>query len=131
MMRQWALTDAVEVKLNEYDDFLRIKETLSRIGIANNKTKRLYQTCHILHKRGKYYIIHFKAMFALDGKQSDFDVGDWERQNTIAKLLSEWDLCEVENKDDIKHVSGPQSIKIIKYTEKHNWDLVSKYNVGS
>lgn len=124
----WTLDKAVQVKLYDDDSFLKIKETLQRIGIASYKNHTLYQTAHILHKRGLYYIIHFKCLFALDGKPAPFDEMDWRRQNTIAKLLEDWGLCKIVDElgptEDIRH------IKIIKYSEKDNWNLVAKYNIG-
>lgn len=126
------LTDTfIEVELNQEDDFLKVRETLTRIGIASPKEKKLYQSCHILHKKGKYYIVHFKELFALDGKMSNFSEEDKFRRNTIAKLLSEWELITLltDINDDM---TCPMShIKIISHKEKKDWQLVAKYNIGS
>lgn len=121
----------VEITLIEDDDFLKIKETLTRIGIASPKTKKLYQSCHILHKRGKYYIVHFKELFALDGKPSNFSEEDRGRRNAIIRLLAEWDLLEVVNSDIVAAESAPTGqIKIISHKDKADWELVAKYNIG-
>lgn len=125
------LDTLLEVKIAEEEDFLKIKETLTRIGVASKKEKKLYQSCHILHKRGKYYIVHFKELFLLDGKQSDFSEEDRGRRNTIANLLEEWKLFEIVDRD--KHVEprAPLShIKILPYKEKAEWQLESKYSIG-
>jgi len=124
----WSLDDAVEIALPDNDSFLKIKETLQRIGIASYKKKTLYQTAHILHKRGKYYIIHFKCLFALDGKPAPFDEVDWARQNSIAKLLQDWGLCDVVG--ELGYTEDMSKIKIIKHSDRHNWNLVAKYNIG-
>lgn len=121
----------VEVRLKNAEDFLKIKETLSRIGVASKKDKILYQSCHILHKQGKYYITHFKELFLLDGKQSDFDDNDKGRRNTIVDLLEEWGLLEVVSKDKVAEPKAPISqVKIISYKEKDEWTLVPKYTIG-
>jgi hypothetical protein len=121
----------LEVKLKREDDFLKVKETLTRIGISSRKDKILYQSCHILHKRGKYYIVHFKELFALDGKNTDFEDNDVGRRNTIAKLLAEWGLVEIVNKDAVEFPCAPLSqIKIISHKEKKEWQLITKYNIG-
>jgi hypothetical protein len=121
----------VEVKLLHDDNFLKIKETLTRIGIASPKEKRLYQSCHILHKRGKYYIVHFKELFALDGKMSNFSDDDKSRRDKIAKLLQDWELLEIVNKDNMdEELISINQIKIISHKEKNEWDLVAKYNIG-
>jgi len=125
------IEDLLEVKLKNEDDFLKVKETLTRIGVASRKDKTLYQSCHILHKRGKYYIVHFKELFALDGKNTDFEDNDLGRRNAIANLLSEWGLVEVVNKDKSSLPMAPLSqIKIISYKEKNEWELTAKYNIG-
>jgi hypothetical protein len=125
------LSELVEVTLNEPDDFLKIKETLSRIGVASKKEKTLYQSCHILHKQGKYYIVHFKQLFLLDGKTSDFSDEDRGRLNTIANLLHEWNLANLVDEDKTLDPVAPLSqIKIISHKEKHQWNLVTKYNIG-
>lgn len=121
----------VEVKLNKEDDFLKVRETLTRIGIASPKEKRLYQSCHILHKRGKYYITHFKELFALDGKSTNFSEEDKGRRNTIAKLLSDWGLIAIVNENQVQDpVVRMNQIKIIAHKEKDDWELVAKYNIG-
>lgn len=127
----WSLEDAVEIVLPDADAFLKIKETLRRIGIPSHKTKTLYQTAHILHKRGKYYIIHFKCLFALDGKPALFDVLDYRRQNTIAKLLTEWGLCDMVYEYEDTDFEDARNIKVIKHSEKGDWNLVSKYSIGT
>lgn len=118
----------LEVKLNEPDDFLKIRETLSSIGVASRKEKKLYQSCHILHKQGRYYIVHFKELFSLDGKQTDISENDIARRNTIASLLEEWGLVNILTS---KGESAPLSqIKIIPFKEKNEWELETKYNIG-
>ena len=125
------IEELLEVRLNKEDDFLKVKETLTRIGVASRKDKTLYQSCHILHKRGKYYIVHFKELFALDGKSTDFEDNDLARRNTIANLLAEWGLIEVANKEQSATPVAPLSqIKIISYKEKDDWALTAKYNIG-
>jgi hypothetical protein len=125
------IEDMVEVTLNEKDDFLKIRETLTRIGVASKKEKLLYQSCHILHKQGKYYIVHFKELFALDGKPTDITENDLARRNTIALLLEDWGLLKLVNakKSEDLQVSLSQ-IKIIGFREKDEWQLVPKYNIG-
>ena len=125
------LDTLVEVRIGEEEDFLKIKETLTRIGVASRKEKKLYQSCHILHKQGKYYIVHFKELFALDGKPSNFTDEDKGRRNTVAQLLEEWGLVKVINTDSIKEPKTPMSqIKILPHKEKKDWELVAKYNIG-
>lgn len=125
------IEELLEVRLKKEDDFLKVKETLTRIGVASRKDKTLYQSCHILHKRGKYYIVHFKELFALDGKSTDFEDNDLARRNTIANLLAEWGLIEVANKEQSAEPIAPLSqIKIISYKEKDDWALTAKYNIG-
>jgi hypothetical protein len=125
------LEELVEVKLTEPDDFLKIRETLSRIGVASKKDKTLYQSCHILHKQGRYYLVHFKELFLLDGKRSDFSEDDVARRNTIANLLAEWKLLElVDPKKSSDPVATLGQIKIISHKEKNDWSLVTKYNIG-
>lgn len=125
------IEDLLEVRLKNEDDFLKVKETLTRIGVASRKDKTLYQSCHILHKRGKYYIVHFKELFALDGKNTDFEDNDLGRRNTIANLLAEWGLVELVNKNRSEQPIAPLSqIKIISHKEKDEWQLVTKYNIG-
>jgi hypothetical protein len=121
----------IEVKIAEEEDFLKIKETLTRIGVASRKDNKLYQSCHILHKQGKYYIVHFKELFALDGKPSDFTDEDKGRRNTIIQLLQEWGLIKVVEPDYIKEPKAPMSqVKIIPHKDKANWTLEAKYNIG-
>jgi|TARA_R100000027_G_scaffold64183_1_gene57452 hypothetical protein len=120
----------IEVTLKEPDDFLKVKETLTRIGVASKKSNTLFQSCHILHKQGKYYIVHFKELFALDGKQTDLNEDDISRRNTIAKLLAEWDLVGVVNEDQLQPADSMSSIKVIPFSQKSEWELVAKYNIG-
>ena len=121
----------VEVKIAEEDDFLKIKETLTRIGVASRKDNKLYQSCHILHKQGKYYIVHFKELFALDGKPTDFTDEDKGRRNTIAQLLEEWGLIKVVEPERVKEPKAPMSqVKIIPHKDKANWILEAKYSIG-
>jgi len=125
------LSDLVEVKLNESDDFLKIRETLSRIGIASKKDKTLYQSCHILHKQGKYYITHFKELFLLDGKKSDFTEEDRARRNTISNLLHDWELLNLVDESKTSSPTASLSqIKIISHKEKNDWTLITKYTIG-
>lgn len=125
------INDLIEVTLPEPDNFLKVKETLSRIGIASKKDRTLYQSCHILHKQGKYYVVHFKQMFLLDGKKSDFSEDDRARLNTIANLLDEWDLIRIVNENKTLDPVAPLSqIKILSYKEKDEWNLVAKYTIG-
>lgn len=126
-----SMENLVEVKLKQPDDFLRIMETLTRIGVASSQDKKLYQSCHILHKQGRYAILHFKELFMLDGKKSNFDNEDLARRNTIIKLLSEWNMLDVVNAQQIKNPQAPLSlIKIIPFREKQEWTLLTKYTVG-
>jgi len=122
----------LEITLAEKDDFLKVRETLTRIGVASRKENKLFQSCHILHKRGKYYIVHFKELFALDGKDTDFDEGDLGRRNTIANLLAEWGLLKIVDPEKSKDPIAPLShIKVISYSERTKWELVTKYSIGS
>ena len=121
----------VEIKLKKEDDFLKVKETLTRIGVASKKDKTLCQSCHILHKQGRYYIVHFKELFALDGKPSNFSEGDIARRNTIVNLLKEWGLIEIVNTTSTESPISPISqIKVLPHKEKSEWELVAKYNIG-
>lgn len=120
----------LEVTLNTPDDFLKVRETLTRIGVASRKDKVLYQSCHILHKQGRYFIVHFKELFALDGKQADLTDNDIERRNTIAKLLSDWGLIKLVNPNLAKDSAPLSQIKIIAFKEKDEWELQTKYNIG-
>ena len=124
----WTQEQMLEVVLKEPDDFLKIRETLSRIGVASRKERKLYQSCHILHKQGRYYIVHFKELFALDGKETNLSENDIARRNTIANLLSDWGLVEV--KGDSTPTAPLSQIKIISFKEKHEWILETKYNIG-
>jgi hypothetical protein len=126
------ITDLVEITLNENDDFLKVRETLTRIGVASKKDQTLFQSCHILHKRGQYYIVHFKELFALDGKPADITENDLSRRNAIAKLLEDWGLITVVRKSQIE-TPPPiflSQIKILSHKEKDDWQLVPKYNIG-
>ena len=124
----WTQEQMLEVVLKEPDDFLKIRETLSRIGVASRKERKLYQSCHILHKQGRYYIVHFKELFALDGKETNLSENDIARRNTIANLLSDWGLVEV--KGDSTPTAPLSQIKIISFKEKDEWSLETKYNIG-
>ena len=127
---QWTKDDMVEVSLKEPDDFLKVRETLTRIGVASRKEKKLYQSCHILHKKGQYYIVHFKELFALDGKKANLSENDVQRRNRIIKLLSVWGLVEIVKEEVIKDAAPLSQIKVIAYREKDQWFLESKYNIG-
>ena len=120
----------LEIKLVEPDDFLKIRETLTRIGVASRKDKILYQSCHILHKQGRYFICHFKELFALDGKQADLTENDLQRRNTVAKLLSDWGLVSVLNPNSFSDVAPLSQIKVLSFKEKNDWTLQTKYNIG-
>jgi hypothetical protein len=125
------LDSFIEVRINDDDDFLKIRETLTRIGVASRKEKTIYQSCHILHKQGLYYIVHFKELFALDGKPSNFDMNDQARRNTITNLLAEWGLVELVNPQRSSEPVAPLSqIKVLPHKEKNEWNLVAKYNIG-
>jgi len=127
-----SISDLVEIKLKEEDDFLKVRETLTRIGVASKKDRVLYQSCHILHKKGLYYLVHFKELFALDGKETDLSENDLARRNAIAKLLEDWGLVTVVNKNQIENPPPIflSQIKIISHKEKDDWELVAKYNIG-
>src|SRR5210317_1707250 len=120
----------LEVVLNEPDDFLKVRETLTRIGVASRKDKKLYQSCHILHKQGRYFIVHFKELFMLDGKKANLEDNDIARRNTIATLLSDWGLIDFVKKEELK-VAPLRQIKIISYKDKDQWELCPKYNIGN
>ena len=120
----------VEVRLKQPDDFLKIKETLTRIGVASKKDRKLFQSCHILHKQGRYYIVHFKELFALDGKATDFTENDIQRRNTIVKLLIDWGLIDVVSSEAIAEQAPLSQIKVLAYKEKDEWELCAKYNIG-
>ena len=127
------ITDLVEVTLNEQDDFLKVRETLTRIGVASKKDKTLFQSCHILHKQGRYYIVHFKELFALDGKPTDISDNDLSRRNAIANLLEDWGLITLVNpkSTEIPEPIFLSQVKILSHKEKHEWQLVPKYNIGN
>ena len=124
----WSQEDMLEVRLREPDDFLKIRETLSRIGVASRKERKLYQSCHILHKQGRYYIVQFKELFALDGKETNLSDNDIARRNTITKLLKDWELVEVVG--ELNDLAPLSQIKIISFKEKDEWNLETKYNIG-
>ena len=126
----WSPENMLEVTIKQPDDFLKVRETLTRIGVASRKDKTLYQSCHILHKQGKYYIVHFKELFALDGKPSDFSEEDQSRRNTIANLLEEWELVDIVNAEKVANAGSLSTIKVIPFNQKSEWELVAKYNIG-
>ena len=127
----WSADSLVEISLKSPDDFLKVRETLTRIGVASRTEHKLYQSCHILHKQGKYYIVHFKELFLLDGKHSDFSDNDMQRRNRITKLLSDWGLVNVVNEEMITDLSSVSQIKILPHKEKADWELIPKYSIGS
>ena len=127
---KWTVDSMVEVVLKEPDDFLKVRETLTRIGVASRKEKKLYQSCHILHKQGKYYIVHFKELVALDGKKANLSINDVQRRNRIVQLLSDWGLISISAKETIADVAPLSQIKVLSYKEKGDWTLESKYNIG-
>jgi len=126
----WSPELMVEVSLNEPDDFLKVRETLTRIGVASRKEKKLYQSCHILHKQGRYYIVHFKELFALDGKHANLTVNDFQRRNRIARLLVDWGLVSVVSEESISDIAPLNQIKVLAYKDKGDWVLEQKYNIG-
>ena len=126
----WSSSDMLEVTIKQPDDFLKVRETLTRIGVASRKDKTLFQSCHILHKQGKYYITHFKELFALDGKSSTLTVNDIQRRNTIALLLQDWNLIDVVNTALVENKAPLSQIKVLPFKEKNDWNLVAKYNIG-
>ena len=128
---EWNPSNMLEVTLNEPDDFLKIRETLTRIGVASRKDNKLYQSCHILHKQGRYFIVHFKELFLLDGKKSNLEENDVARRNTIAQLMSDWGLIEIYNKELMEPLAPLRQIKIIPFKEKQEWELCPKYNIGN
>ena len=127
---EWSPSEMLEITLNEPDDFLKVRETLTRIGVASRKDKKLYQSCHILHKQGRYFIVHFKELFMLDGKKSNLEENDVARRNTIATLLSDWGLIDFVRKEELI-VAPLRQIKIISYRDKDQWELCPKYNIGN
>ena len=126
----WSPTKMIEVALAEPDDFLKVRETLTRIGVASRKEKKLYQSCHILHKQGKYFIVHFKELFALDGKKANLSINDFQRRNRIVQLLADWGLVNVLSSDLVNDIAPLNQIKVISYKEKGDWKLETKYNIG-
>lgn len=128
---QWSPAEMLEVTLNEPDDFLKVRETLTRIGVASRKDKKLFQSCHILHKQGRYFIVHFKELFLLDGKKANLDQTDIQRRNTIATLMGDWGLVQIEDKAKASDCAPLRLIKIIPYRDKQNWELCPKYNIGN
>ena len=128
---EWNPTSMLEISLNETDDFLKVRETLTRIGVASRKDKKLFQSCHILHKQGRYFIVHFKELFLLDGKKSNLEENDIARRNTIAQLMSDWGLISIETADKMKPLAPMRQIKIIPFKEKNEWELCPKYNIGN
>ena len=127
---KWSTDQMVEITLNEPDDFLKVRETLTRIGVASRKEKKIYQSCHILHKQGRYYIVHFKELFALDGKKANLSTNDVQRRNRIVQLLGDWGLISIPTTDAITDVAPLSQIKVLAYKEKGEWTLESKYNIG-
>ena len=129
---QWKQSDMVEVGLNEPDDFLKVRETLTRIGVASRKERKIYQSCHILHKQGKYFIVHFKELFALDGKNTNLSLNDVQRRNRIVQLLVDWGLVAIiaESQEKIANLAPLNQIKVLSFKEKKEWTLESKYNIG-
>ena len=128
---EWNPNNMLEVTLNEPDDFLKVRETLTRIGVASRKDNKLYQSCHILHKQGRYFIVHFKELFLLDGKKSNLEENDVARRNTIATLISDWGLLSIDNKDKLQPIAPLRQIKIISFKDKDQWELCPKYNIGN
>lgn len=130
-IKNWVPADMLEVTLNEPDDFLKIRETLTRIGVASRKDSKLFQSCHILHKQGRYFIVHFKELFLLDGKPSNLIENDVQRRNTIATLLADWGLINIVNPEVAKDLAPLRQIKVIPFKEKTQWELCPKYNIGN
>ena len=128
---KWAPEQMVEVVLSEPDDFLKVRETLTRIGVASRKEKKIYQSCHILHKQGRYYLVHFKELFALDGKHANLTANDVQRRNRIAQLLADWGLVDIVNTEKIQDIAPLNQIKVLAYKDKGEWILETKYNIGS
>ena len=127
----WAPSQMVEITLNEPDDFLKVRETLTRIGVASRKEKKIYQSCHILHKQGKYYLVHFKELFALDGKRANLTINDVQRRNRIAQLLADWGLISITDLQKIQDIAPLNQIKVLSYKDKGDWILETKYNIGA
>ena len=131
LISSWAPDDMLEISLNEPDDFLKVRETLTRIGVASRKDNKLFQSCHILHKQGRYFIVHFKELFLLDGKPSNLIENDIQRRNTIATLLADWGLVSILNPDLAKDIAPLRQIKVIPFKDKKDWELCPKYNIGN
>lgn len=127
----WTPADMLEITLGEPDDFLKVRETLTRIGVASRKEQKLFQSCHILHKQGRYFLTHFKELFLLDGKKSNLEQSDLDRRNTIATLLSDWGLVEILDKSQVESKAPLRQIKIVSFKEKSEWELCTKYNIGN
>jgi len=127
----WTPADMLEITLSEPDDFLKVRETLTRIGVASRKEQKLFQSCHILHKQGRYFLTHFKELFLLDGKKSNLEQSDLDRRNTIATLLSDWGLVEILDKSQAESKAPLRQIKIVSFKEKSEWELCTKYNIGN
>ena len=127
----WSQDQMVEVTLNEPDDFLKVRETLTRIGVASRKEKKIYQSCHILHKQGRYFLVHFKELFALDGKHANLTSNDVQRRNRIAQLLADWGLVGIVSADKIQDIAPLNQIKVLSYKDKGDWILETKYNIGA
>ena len=128
---EWTPASMLEISLNEPDDFLKVRETLTRIGVASRKDNKLFQSCHILHKQGRYFIVHFKELFLLDGKKSNLEENDIARRNTIAQLMSDWGLISIQSNKKVEPLAPMRQIKIIPFKEKNNWELCPKYNIGN
>ena len=128
---EWSPASMLEITLSEPDDFLKVRETLTRIGVASRKDKKLFQSCHILHKQGRYFIVHFKGLFLLDGKKANLEENDVARRNTITTLMSDWGLVEIQNTEEAKLLAPLRQIKIIPFKEKDQWELCPKYNIGN
>ena len=127
---EWAQDKMLEVILKQPDDFLKVRETLTRIGVASRKEKKLYQSCHILHKQGRYYIVHFKELFALDGKHANLTINDVQRRNRITRLLADWGLISIVKESDVEDIAPLNQIKVLSYKDKGDWILEQKYNIG-
>ena len=128
---RWTSEQMIEIILNEPDDFLKVRETLTRIGVASRKEKKVYQSCHILHKQGRYYLVHFKELFALDGKHANLTLNDVQRRNRIAQLLADWGLISIVSADKIQDIAPLNQIKVLAFRDKQDWILETKYNIGS
>jgi len=127
----WSSDQMIEISLSEPDDFLKVRETLTRIGVASRKEKKIYQSCHILHKQGRYFIVHFKELFALDGKHANLTQNDVQRRNRIVQLLADWGLVDIMNVEKIQDIAPLNQIKVLSYKDKGDWILETKYNIGS